>query len=53
MYGTPGSVYLCSTIFHVLGLPPDAPFWTAPAKDWTTKSAWAGEKYTRDHALRP
>lgn len=51
MYGTPGSVYLCSAIFHVLGLPPDAPFWTAPAKDWTAKSAWAGEKYTRDHAL--
>ena len=51
MYGTPGSVYLCSAIFHPLGLPPDAPFWTAPAKNWTSKSAWAGEKYERDHAL--
>lgn len=48
MYGTPGSVYLCSSIFHALGLPPTASFWTAPAKDWTSKNAWAGEKYVRD-----
>ena len=51
MYGTPGSVYLCSAVFHALGLPPAAPFWSAPAKDWTSKSAWSGGRYERDHAL--
>ncbi|MDR2385571.1 MAG: DUF2264 domain-containing protein [Tannerella sp.] len=50
-YISTGSLYLCSAVFIALGLPPDDPFWTAPAADWTSKKAWSGVDIDCDKAL--
>jgi len=44
-YISTGSLYLCSTAFLPLGLPPGAAFWQGEAADWTQKRLWsrAGE----------
>ena len=44
-----GSVYLCTAFFLPLTLPPDAPFWTAPAEPWTCKAGWDGASVPIDH----
>lgn len=49
-YISTGSLYLCSEAFLVLGLSPDAEFWTAPAESWTQKKIWNGEDIPIDHA---
>lgn len=51
-YISTGSLYLCSTAFLPLGLPPGAAFWQGEA-DWTQKRLWsrAGESSVPiDHA---
>ncbi|MDT0690470.1 DUF2264 domain-containing protein [Salegentibacter sp. F188] len=40
-YISTGSLYLCTEVFLALGLPPEAPFWSAPAEDWTQKKIWS------------
>lgn len=50
-YISTGSLYLASTAFLPLGLPPSDPFWSAPARAWTSRRAWAGEDLPADHAL--
>ena len=50
-YISPGSVYLCTFVFQPLALPPEAPFWTEPAREWTQKAAWGGKPVNADHAL--
>ena len=50
-YRRTGSLYLCTTAFLPLGLPADDPFWSAPARDWTSKKAWSGIDVGSDHAL--
>ncbi|MDR0961612.1 MAG: DUF2264 domain-containing protein [Mediterranea sp.] len=50
-YTNNGSLYLASLAFLPLGLPADHPFWTEPALPWTSKKAWEGEEFPRDHAL--
>lgn len=45
-----GSLYLCTTGFLHLGLPPDDEFWTAPDTPWTNCKAWKGETFPIDHA---
>jgi hypothetical protein len=50
-YISTGSLYLCAAGLLPLGLPPDDPFWTAPAEDWTAKRAWSGRDLPADHAL--
>jgi hypothetical protein len=50
-YTNTGSLYLSSLVFLPLGLPADHSFWTAPAQDWTSKKAWNGKAFPRDHAL--
>ena len=50
-YINTGSLYLCTTAFLPLGLPADDPFWSAPARDWTSKKAWSGIDVGSDHAL--
>ena len=50
-YISTGSLYLCSTVFLPLGLPPDDPFWSNPAQDWTSRKIWSGENAAADHAL--
>lgn len=50
-YISTGSLYLCTTLFTVLGLPADNPFWREPDLPWTGKRAWSGESVSRDVAL--
>ena len=50
-YISTGSLYLCSEVFLVLGLPATDPFWQNPDADWTAKKAWKGEAIPIDHAI--
>jgi hypothetical protein len=50
-YISTGSLYLCTTAFVPLGLPPSDPFWAGPGQPWTSRRAWAGEAFPIDHAL--
>ena len=49
-YTNNGSLYLASLAFLPLGLPADAPFWTDSPQPWTSKKAWGGEDFPKDHA---
>lgn len=51
-YINSGSLYLASLAFLPLGLPADHPFWTDPPLAWTSKKAWSGEDFPKDHAYR-
>lgn len=51
-YINTGSLYLCTTVFLPLGLPADNTFWSAPARDWTSKKAWNNQDVNADHAIR-
>lgn len=48
-YTNNGSLYMSSLIFMPLGLAPDFPFWTAPSEKWTSKKAWEGDDFPKDH----
>ncbi|WP_455674679.1 DUF2264 domain-containing protein [Phocaeicola sp.] len=50
-YTNNGSLYLTSLGFLPLGLPANHPFWTDAAQSWTSKKAWEGEEFPRDHAV--
>ena len=50
-YISTGSTYLCSSGMLALGLPPNDPFWSGPATDWTSRKIWGGVNYPADHAL--
>lgn len=49
-YISTGSLYLCTTVFLALGLPPDAAFWQGEA-DWTSKKIWSGGSVSLDKAI--
>lgn len=49
-YISTGSLYLCSEVFLVLGLPTDNQFWSSPHKDWTQKKIWSGVSISIDKA---
>ena len=49
-YTNNGSLYMASLAFLPLGLPADAPFWTDAPQPWTSKKAWGGEDFPKDHA---
>ena len=51
-YTNNGSLYLASLAFLPLGLPADAPFWTDAPQPWTSKKAWGGEDFPKDHAYK-
>lgn len=51
-YTNNGSMYLTSEVFLPLGLPADHSFWTSPAEEWTTKKAWQGNSFPKDHVIR-
>ena len=51
-YTNNGSLYLASLAFLPLGLPADHPFWTDAPLPWTSKKAWEGEDFPKDHAHR-
>lgn len=48
-YVSTGSLYLCSTAFLPLGLPPDDPFWTSAPLPVSWALAWSGADLQRDH----
>lgn len=50
-YISTGSLYLCSVGLLPLGLPPENPFWSAPAADWTAKKIWSGQDAKNDRAI--
>ncbi len=49
-YTNNGSLYLASLAFLPLGLPADHPFWTDTPLPWTSKKAWEGMDFPKDHA---
>lgn len=49
VYTNNGSLYMTTLAFMPLGLPAEHPFWTSPAEDWTSKKAWEGEDFPKDH----
>jgi hypothetical protein len=51
-YISTGSLYLASTGFLVLGLPPEDEFWSGPATNWSSKKIWSGQDIHADHALQ-
>jgi hypothetical protein len=51
-YISTGSLYLCSTAFLPLGLPPRAAFWSAPGARTTWEKVWSGEDLPADHAIK-
>ena len=50
-YISTGSLYLCTTAFLPLGLPPTDPFWSGPAEKWSSLRIWSGEDHPADHAV--
>ena len=48
-YTNNGSLYMTSLAFLPLGLPENDPFWTDPAEKWTSKKAWEGDDFPKDH----
>ncbi len=48
-YTNNGSLYMASLCFMPLGLPESAAFWTTPAEKWTSKKAWEGDGFPKDH----
>lgn len=50
-YITTGSLYICSEIFVVLGLPDTDEFWSAPAEPWSSVKIWSGTDVPADHAM--
>ena len=48
-YTNNGSLYMTSLAFLPLGLPADDPFWTDPYEKWTSKKAWEGDDFPKDH----
>lgn len=50
-YTNNGSLYLASLAFLPLGLAADHPFWTDAPQSWTSKKAWEGEEFPKDHAV--
>jgi hypothetical protein len=51
-YTNNGSLYLTSLTFLPLGLPAGHSFWTSEPLDWTSKKAWSGQPFPKDHAIR-
>ena len=49
-YTNNGSLYMASLAFLPLGLSADDPFWTDASQSWTSKKAWEGEEFPKDHS---
>ncbi len=48
-YTNNGSLYMTSLAFLPLGLPASHPFWTDAELPWTSKKAWSGQPFPKDH----
>ncbi|APZ48076.1 hypothetical protein BW723_06255 [Polaribacter reichenbachii] len=51
-YISTGSLYLCSEVFLILGLPSNNEFWNTPYQAWTQKKIWSGQNIKIDHAIK-
>ena len=51
VYINTGSLYLCTTAFLPLGLPPEDPFWSLPDEPWSSVKLWNGVDLPADHAI--
>ncbi|MBB6733333.1 DUF2264 domain-containing protein [Cohnella zeiphila] len=49
-YISTGSLYLCSTVYLPLGLPPEDDFWSDPDEPWSSRQLWSGIDRAADHA---
>lgn len=49
IYTNNGSLYMTSLSFLPLGLPADDPFWTDAPLPWTSRKAWEGQDFPKDH----
>lgn len=50
-YSNNGSMYITSEVFLPLGLPAGHSFWTSASQDWTSRKAWSGREFPKDHAI--
>jgi hypothetical protein len=50
-YISTGSLYLCTTAFLPLGLPPMDEFWSADPMEWTSVKAFSGKAFPIDKAI--
>lgn len=50
-YTDNGSLYMASLAFLPLGLPATDAFWTDAPLPWTSKKAWEGMDFPKDHAF--
>jgi hypothetical protein len=50
-YISTGSLYLCTTAFLPLGLPPADEFWSSPPAEWTSVKAFSGKDFSIDKAI--
>ena len=50
-YISTGSLYLCTTAFLPLGLPPTDEFWSADPMEWTNVKAFSGKAFPIDKAI--
>lgn len=48
-YTNNGSLYMTSLAFLPLGLPASHAFWTDAPQYWTSKRAWGGKSFPKDH----
>ena len=48
-YTNNGSLYMTSLCFMPLGLPAAHPFWSDAPLAWTSRKAWGGEPFPKDH----
>ena len=48
-YTNNGSLYMTSLAFMPLGLPASDAFWTDAPEKWTSKKAWEGDDFPKDH----
>jgi hypothetical protein len=48
-YSNAGSMYLAAESLVALGLPAQDSYWTAPGEAWTSKRAFAGERFAKDY----
>lgn len=48
-YTNNGSLYLTAVAFLPLGLPDTDSFWTCQSEKWTSKKAWEGDSFRKDH----
>jgi hypothetical protein len=39
-------------VFLPLGLPAKHSFWKSAPEDWTSKKAWSGKPFPKDHAIK-